>query len=252
MTVVLTGLNAQTTLEVAEDFSGKTTEGETIELFKLLDEGKLVVIDFFSTSCGPCGDYAADIQASYEDFGSNSGNVYFLGVSWGDDNAGVIYYDSVHGITYPSISGFEGGGNQINNLYNIIAYPTVILIDPDRNVLNQHIWEPTRENINEEVLAAGGVILRTEEYTIEEKSFSVFPNPASEQFEIKFSKTPEESFHVAVYDILGNEVHKFFVKKLDIDQKINVSLNQFKQGTYFIVIKTQDKQYSEKLLVTYL
>ena len=47
-------------------------------------------------------------------------------------------------------------------------------------------------------------------------------------------------------------MQKFFVKKLDSDQKINVSLDQIKRGTYFIVIKTQDKQYSEKLLVTYL
>ncbi|MCF8228954.1 MAG: T9SS type A sorting domain-containing protein [Bacteroidales bacterium] len=80
----------------------------------------------------------------------------------------------------------------------------------------------------------------------------MYPNPAVDQTSIYFKKSPESSFHVVIYDILGKEMQKFFVKKLDSDQKINVSLDQIKRGTYFIVIKTQDKQYSEKLLVTYL
>ncbi|MDZ7742072.1 MAG: T9SS type A sorting domain-containing protein [Bacteroidota bacterium] len=95
-------------------------------------------------------------------------------------------------------------------------------------------------------------MLGVNEHITEENAFNIYPNPASDQAKIKFNKTPEESFHVVAYDVLGKKANKFFVKKLDYDQKINVSLNQFKQGTYFIVIKTQDKKDSEKLLVTYL
>lgn len=132
-------VNAQTNLTEAVDFTVKSTDGEQLHLFEFLDDEKIVVIDFFSTSCGPCGDYAPDIQASYEDFGSNEGNVIFMGISWGDYNSGVDYFDSIHGVTYPSVSGFEGGGNAVVNEYNILSYPTVVVIQPDRHIFNQYI-----------------------------------------------------------------------------------------------------------------
>lgn len=41
---------AQTTLDTALNFSVKDTEGNTLELFDILNQGQLVVIDFFSTA----------------------------------------------------------------------------------------------------------------------------------------------------------------------------------------------------------
>ncbi len=109
--------SSQTLLTEANDFSVKTLEGETIYLFPLLDEeNMIVVIDFFSTTCGPCQDYADDFQRSYENFGSNTGNVYFMGINWGNDNEGVHEFDSIFGLTYPTASGTQGGGNIVFNL----------------------------------------------------------------------------------------------------------------------------------------
>lgn len=54
LTLFLAGLMAagisQTTLDTAQNFSVKDTYGNTIKLFDILDEGKIVVIDFFSTA----------------------------------------------------------------------------------------------------------------------------------------------------------------------------------------------------------
>ena len=47
---VITSASAQTLLDTAVNFSVKDVEGNTIELFDILDEGKIVVIDFFSTA----------------------------------------------------------------------------------------------------------------------------------------------------------------------------------------------------------
>ena len=41
---------AQTTLDTATNFSVKDVAGNTIKLFDILDEGKIVMIDFFSTA----------------------------------------------------------------------------------------------------------------------------------------------------------------------------------------------------------
>jgi len=41
---------SQTTLDTALNFTVKDVNGISIELFDILDEGKIVVIDFFSTA----------------------------------------------------------------------------------------------------------------------------------------------------------------------------------------------------------
>ena len=47
---VFLGANAQTLLDTAVNFSVKDVYGNTIELFSYLDDDKIVVIDFFSSS----------------------------------------------------------------------------------------------------------------------------------------------------------------------------------------------------------
>lgn len=240
--LTVTFMQGQTPLTQAVDFTAKTIEGESIKLFDLLEEDKIVVIDFFSTSCGPCGQYAPEIQASHEDFGENTGNVYFLGISWGDSNEGVAYYDSIHGISYPSVSGFEGGGNEIVLLYEVQSYPTVIVITPDGNIYNQYIWEPTNENINGEVMAAGGVITDIAENQKAAKisRLSIYPNPLTEQAKLEINITKSGEYNLMIYDLrgilIGNLVGKFFTEGI---HTLDVSLNHIASGSYILGLTKQ-------------
>lgn len=199
---------AQVQIDTALDFSVKDIYGNKIELYELLDQDKLVVIDFFSTSCGPCGLYAPDFQGSFEDFGENAGNVYFLSMCWGDDNAGVAYFDSIHGLTHPSVSGSQGGGNQVHNDYQVISTPTVILISPDRVIVEQQIWEPTRENINAAVIAAGGALLGSDEQNITlEIPMTAYPNPASGHLAFSFRALEGAYFYITLTGLSGTLAH---------------------------------------------
>jgi thiol-disulfide isomerase/thioredoxin len=149
-------LNAQVAVEVAPDFTVKDVDGNQHHLYDYLDNGKLVVIDFFTTNCGPCQTYASEVSASYEYFGCNYSDVVYLGINWGSDNDLVRQFDSIWGAYYPSVSGLQGGGNAVVDLYQVQSYPTVILIAPDRSILNNQIRPPEAVNINAEVLVAGG------------------------------------------------------------------------------------------------
>ena len=201
-------LSAQTQLDTATNFSVKDIHGNTIELFSVLDEGKLVVIDFFSTSCGPCALYAPDMQASYEDFGENTGNVFFMSIAWGDDNAGVAYFDSIHGLSFPSVSGSQGGGNQVHTQYMVVSTPTVILISPDREILEKYIWERTRANINAAIIAAGGsmVGLTDPRYSII-KEPRLYPNPSHGPVNVTLELEKTASCHVEIYRMAGTKVY---------------------------------------------
>ena len=133
-------LEAQTPLTEAVDFTAVTVEGETINLFEILDQGKYVVIDFFFVNCGPCQQAAPHINAAHVYFGCNTGDVVFLAIDTGDTDEDCIWFDETFGVEYPTISGVEGGGTQICNDYMIPAYPTVILIAPNRDIVEQDIF----------------------------------------------------------------------------------------------------------------
>jgi len=58
----------------------------------------------------------------------------------GNNNAECVAFDETYGLTYPTVSGTEGGGNAVNSTYGIPAYPTVILIAPDHSIVIQDLW----------------------------------------------------------------------------------------------------------------
>lgn len=150
-------VKAQVAIDSAVDFTVKDLTGQQHHLYQYLDEGKFVVIDFFTTNCGPCQTYASQVSASFDYFGCNTGNTVFIGMNWGSDNHAVHVFDSTWGAYYPSVSGLQGGGNNVVDNYQVQSYPTVILIGPDRNIINNHIWPPETDTINQLVLSAGGV-----------------------------------------------------------------------------------------------
>ena len=149
-------VKAQVAIDTALDFTVKDVHGGQHHLYNYLDAGNYVIIDFFTTNCGPCQTYASEVSASYEYFGCNGSNVVYMGINWGSDNTGVMLFDSLWGAHYPAVSGLQGGGNNVVESYQVQSYPTVILIAPDRSILNNHIWPPLRDTINANVLEAGG------------------------------------------------------------------------------------------------
>ncbi len=77
---------------------------------------------------------------THELFGCNTADVFIMSVSSSDNNAVCQQWDEDHGITFPTISADEGGGDDISNTYGITASPTYILIAPDHTIVEQDMW----------------------------------------------------------------------------------------------------------------
>lgn len=148
---------AQVAIDTAVDFTVKDVESDSHNLFNYLDGNKIVVIDFFTTTCGPCQTYASHVSQAYEYFGCNEGNVIFLGINWGSDNEAVRLFDTLWNARYPSISGTQGGGNSVIDDFQVLSYPTVIVITPDHLIPVKYIWPPMYDSIVPKVIAAGGI-----------------------------------------------------------------------------------------------
>ncbi len=236
--LVTSTIAAQTTLTEAVNFHVKTIYGEPIWLFPILDdENQIVVIDFFSTTCGPCQDYAPDFQACYEKFGNNEGNVYFMGINWGNDNLGVKEFDSIYGLTFPTASGSQGGGNIVFNDYDIQSYPTVIVITPDHIITDQHVWYPSEENITNAVIAAGGILVNTTENKLEKTELKVFPNPAHSIGTIELELIKSTNISISIYNLMGQRVYISDYQRQSVGNiQIIFPVDELKNGYYFVKV----------------
>lgn len=225
--------NAQVGVEIAPDFSVKDVQSNTHHLYEYLDAGKYVVIDFFTTNCGPCQTYASEISASYEYFGCNYSNVIYLGINWGSDNQAVIAFDELWGAIYPSVSGLHGGGNGVVDLFEVLSYPTVIIIAPDRSIVTNYIWPPDELTINAEVLAAGGIPLPctvdTEQIPIPENQLLSATNISIGAIGITCHEPIQAGMELTVYSTDGRMVYNYPLES-------NVTNISLKRGVYFATL----------------
>jgi peroxiredoxin len=238
----MTCISAQTPLAVARDFSAKDLEGNTHHLYDYLDNDKYVLLDFFTASCGSCQVYASQVSAAYNDFGCNNGNVIVLGINWGSNNANVHAFDSIYGAFYPAISGTQGGGNHVVDSFQILSYPTVILIAPDRQIVEQYIWPPSKLVLDSIISAHGGLVqacnVGLDMYPGQQASSSlmVWPNPASGKLNIRVNASP------------GAEISIFSCRGILLKQMKNVGyrakeiwqpdeIEGLQSGLYLVVLK---------------
>ncbi|KAF0131238.1 MAG: peroxiredoxin [Bacteroidetes bacterium] len=243
---------SQTPHTTAPDFSVKTLKGDIIQLYPLLAEGKIVVVDFFSTSCGPCQTFAYDFEMAYESFGSNNGNVFFLGINYNGTNADVIFFDSLFNITLPSASGLDGGGNIVFENYLVAAYPTVIVIMPDKTIAAQHVWEPSYVNITEAVLNAGGTLVHQNEMKISD-AFNVktFPNPTTNELNVSFDLSNQELVTLTIKDIYGRSVlNVVSQKKYEAgNHQLKLYVQQLPAGNYLLELEAGNQFIHKKILL---
>ena len=97
--------------------------------------GKTVFLNFWATWCGPCQGEMPDIQALYERYGHNSGELVVLGVAnpGGQDvsQEEVERFLADNGYTFPVVMDTTGIAFAS---YGISAFPTTFMIDVNGNV----------------------------------------------------------------------------------------------------------------------
>jgi hypothetical protein len=193
------------------------------------------------------------LQAAYEEFGCNDGNVFFMGIDKGNTNNNVHNFDSIYGIQYPSISGQEGGGNDIHLAYNIQATPTVAVILPDRFIAVKQIYPPNTINLTSNVTSWGGILqecMTTQDENYPEIEFSIIPNPATHYFYINLNLSNAGMIGIRIVNTMGTVIRQ-------IDQQFYRQGNHFiksdvtdlPKGLYFVHFYNRNTLKTEKVLI---
>ena len=99
-------------------------------------QGQTVFLNFWATWCGPCKMEMPDIQALYEEWDENAGDLVVLGVAGpgiGQEGSAedIAAFLEENGYTYPVVMDDTG---TLFYQYGISAYPTTFMIDPEGNV----------------------------------------------------------------------------------------------------------------------
>ncbi|HWT76891.1 MAG TPA: cytochrome c biogenesis protein CcdA [Mobilitalea sp.] len=127
-------------------------------------KGKVVFLNFWATWCPPCKGEIPDIEALYNEYGKNEGDVIFLGVAnpKSDEypNNSDVSKEEVtkflkdNNYTFPVV--FDETGDVLSSYY-ISAFPTTFMIDKDGNIYGYAPGALTKEmmkNAIEETLAS--------------------------------------------------------------------------------------------------
>ncbi len=123
---------------IAPDFTGTDLNGNTWNLYTLLDSGKTVFIDVSATWCGPCWSFhnTGRLESLYNTYGPPGTNEVMVLYVEGDASTtladlqgtgGNTQGDWITGTPYPIIDDAS-----IGNTLDINYFPTIYMICPDR------------------------------------------------------------------------------------------------------------------------
>ena len=136
------GARSDTQVSPAPDFEARALTGKALKLSTL--KGKVVLLDFWATWCGPCEETIPRLERLDDRYRAQG--LEIVGVSVDDDAGEVPPFVRAHGMRYPVV---VDEGKQVMELYNVRAVPTTVLVDRRGRIRAR--WMGTGDDVVEEM-----------------------------------------------------------------------------------------------------
>ncbi len=135
------------TKKKAADFSLKTADGNTISLSAL--RGKVVLVNFWATWCGPCRAEIPGFMEVYEKYKSKGFEI--VGISLDEEGFQVVNpFVLKYKIGYPVVI---GSGKTAYSYGGVDLIPTTFLVDKQGNIVKEHVGYMSKEELEKQLRA---------------------------------------------------------------------------------------------------
>ncbi len=219
------------------DFTIRTTDGMTRNLYNTLDSGKTVFIDLFFTTCTWCQYYAPIIEEVYQDHGAGNGEIEFWGISNNlqDDDDIIDQYRLNYNITNPC-AGPQGGGTTAHTTVisgqNFLGWPTYCVVCPDRSMFFDPVYPPTVDGFDlyfENCAAMVGIGEPAISHPVR-----IYPNPSKEKVFIQIQNKLNGTVRVDVFNTLGIKVLSSVINKNEDEISCPLDVSSLPEGAYLL------------------
>lgn len=95
--------------------------------------GKVLLVDFWATWCGPCKEMTPELIKIQDEFGGKGVSV--VGIAIEDELKKVVAYATQKHVNYPML--FDGKETEIWRNWKVISLPSLYLVSADGQILNQ-------------------------------------------------------------------------------------------------------------------
>lgn len=132
---------------LAPDFTQETPEGEPLSLSDL--RGKVVLVDFWASWCGPCRRENPNVVRMYEKY--NEKGFEILGVSLDKDRSRWLQAIEQDGLEWLHVSDLKGWQNEVAQAYRVSSIPQTVLLDEEGRIIARNLRGAALERKLEEI-----------------------------------------------------------------------------------------------------
>ncbi|MBE2208313.1 MAG: TlpA family protein disulfide reductase [Saprospiraceae bacterium] len=129
------GMRSFTIGAEAPDFAQATPEGKMLKLSEL--RGKVVLIDFWASWCGPCRRENPNVVKMYQQYKDKGFEI--LGVSLDRDRQRWLDAIQQDGLTWLHVSDLQQWSNAVAQMYGVSSIPHTVLLDAEGRILARNL-----------------------------------------------------------------------------------------------------------------
>ena len=117
------------------DFNEKDVDGKPLSVANY--KGKVVMIDFWATWCGPCVGELPNVIATYQKHHAQGFEI--IGVSLDQDKTRLTDFNKSKNMTWQQFFDGQGWGNKLAVKYGIESIPADFLLDGDGKIIGKDL-----------------------------------------------------------------------------------------------------------------
>lgn len=120
----------------APNFKTQTLQGKSISLSD--HKGKVILVEFWATWCGPCISEIPPLKSTYSKYSDNDFEI--IGISLDKNSEKLKTFVEEKKLQWPQIQQQKGLNSKLAELYSVVFIPRNYLIGKDGKIIAKDLW----------------------------------------------------------------------------------------------------------------